>query len=214
MNSEQTAAHGRPASTTSQRKIEANRRNAQLSTGPKTPEGKARSSQNATSHGIFIKCFLNGAAPETVAEIAALTAGVREHYRPVGVLEEMLVRKIVVEAARYDRVLGFEHQQLTGERAFLISRAIDCIDRYTTSTSRALFRAMEQLERVQAARKACERPAVTSAESPDTSAQREVEQEAPQVTGVESRASSTPEDDGGDDVVPTKSKVGYEWRDR
>jgi hypothetical protein len=36
----------------SQARIEANRRNAQKSTGPRTAEGKARSSGNATTHGL------------------------------------------------------------------------------------------------------------------------------------------------------------------
>jgi hypothetical protein len=34
-------------------RILANQANAQLSTGPRTPEGKARSSQNSRSHGLF-----------------------------------------------------------------------------------------------------------------------------------------------------------------
>ncbi|MEE4235754.1 MAG: hypothetical protein V2I51_03440 [Anderseniella sp.] len=37
---------------TSVRQREANRRNAQLSTGPKTPAGRARSARNARCHGL------------------------------------------------------------------------------------------------------------------------------------------------------------------
>ncbi len=36
----------------SPKKIKANRKNAQASTGPVTPEGKERSSKNATRHGF------------------------------------------------------------------------------------------------------------------------------------------------------------------
>jgi hypothetical protein len=121
----------------SPRKIEANRRNAQRATGPKTPEGKAKSSQNSITHGIFAKQFLNGAAPETVAEMEVLAAGIQEHYQPVGMVEEILVQKIVVETARYGRILGVEQQELARANAFF-NGAIDRVGRYATSTSRAV----------------------------------------------------------------------------
>jgi hypothetical protein len=38
---------------TSEKKAEANRRNALKSTGPKTPEGKAAVSLNALKHGLL-----------------------------------------------------------------------------------------------------------------------------------------------------------------
>ena len=184
----------KPAKVMSSCKIEANRRNAQRLTGPKTPEGKVKSSQNSITHGIFVKRFLNGAAPETVAETEALVTGIREHCKPQGMLEEILVQKIVVETARYDRVLGFEYQQLTRDHAFYL-KAVDCIDRYTTSTSRALFRAIEELERLQATRKASEHRGALSQES---AASVEEAQDAPQGANAAPSNSSTPRDAAGD----------------
>lgn len=185
----------KPTKAPSPRRVEANRRNAQRSTGPKTPAGKATSSQNSIKHGIFVKRFLNGAPPETVAEIEALAEGIREYYQPVGMLEEILVQKIVVETARFDRVLGFEHQQLTRENAFIISRGVDCTDRYATSTSRALFRAIEELERIQATRKARESCAASVvAESAFPISKTEEEQPASQPTNTALSDSSTRED--------------------
>lgn len=148
-----TGAPQKPAKTASPRKVEANRKNAKLSTGPQTDEGKARSSQNSIKHGIFVKRFLNGARPETVADIEALTAGMWEHYQPVGMLEELLVHQAVVEIARYDRVLAFEHDQevQTGHPILVVER-MNRIMRYSTSASRALFRATQELERLQAVR--------------------------------------------------------------
>jgi hypothetical protein len=152
----------RPTKAVSPRKIEANRRNTQRSTGPKTPKGKAKSSQNSITHGVFAKQFLNGAAPETIAEMEALAAGIQEHYQPVGMVEEILVQKIVVDSARYGRILGLEQQELARKYAFF-NAAVDRVGRYTTSTSRGLFRTIEELERIQAARKARETAAGSTA---------------------------------------------------
>jgi len=161
MMSESTGVgQGHDTGPTSSRRIEANRRNAQLSTGPKTPEGKAKSSRNAITHGIFVKQFLNGAAPETVAQIEELAVGLREHYKPEGILEEIVVQKIVVETARYGRVLGFEHSIPDSNPPYLL-HCLDGIARYSTSTSRALFHAIQELDRLQAARKALEKSAAS-----------------------------------------------------
>ncbi len=47
-----------PKKPVSERKLEANRANARKSTGPRTPEGKARSSQNAYKHGLLARCII------------------------------------------------------------------------------------------------------------------------------------------------------------
>ena len=134
MSNEETK---KPTKATSPRKIEANRRNAQHSTGPKTDEGKARSSQNSITHGIFVTKLLKGATPETVAEIEELDARLRDYYRPEGIIEEILVQKIVIETARYGRVLALEQPEPGATRGYLL-HCLDKVMRYTTSTSRAL----------------------------------------------------------------------------
>ena len=157
-------AESAPPTAPSTKKVEANRRNAQHSTGPKTAEGKAKSAQNAIKHGIFAKRFLQRASAEAVAEMETLIRELRDHYQPVGKLEEMLVEKIGVESARYASILGFEEQVLLQDYTFY-NVCFDRFGRYTTSTNRALSRAMEDLERVQAARKSRESAAaVTSAD--------------------------------------------------
>ncbi|MGW8788689.1 hypothetical protein, partial [Heyndrickxia sporothermodurans] len=53
---------------TSERTTQANRRNAQASTGPRSAVGKARSGQNARKHGLSTV----DPTPEMEAEIEAL----------------------------------------------------------------------------------------------------------------------------------------------
>jgi len=145
----------KPTKSTSARKVEANRKNAQHSTGPRTDEGKARSSQNSIKHGIFLTKLLTSAPPEAIAEIQELAVGLWEYYKPDGILEEILVQKIVAETARYGRILALEQLEQP-ESGYNLVRVVHCLDRtsrYSTSTSRSLYRAIEELERLQAARK-------------------------------------------------------------
>jgi len=88
------------------RQTEANRLNAQKSTGPKTEEGKAASRQNALKHG------LTGAGVVLPAEAAAAVATRldqwRDDYRPATDTEEWLFRQLVVCSVRVDRCQDHE----------------------------------------------------------------------------------------------------------
>jgi len=65
--------------------ISANRANAQRSTGPCTPAGKAVSARNSTRHGFRSQSvLLPGDDP---AEYDALLAELREHFDPTDLTE-------------------------------------------------------------------------------------------------------------------------------
>jgi hypothetical protein len=94
--------------------IEANRRNAQHSTGPKTPEGKAASSLNATKYGILARQLIvqGQNIQESSEEFQNFWTEYHEHLTPVGPLEEMLVDQIVAINWRMRRVRAAESAEI------------------------------------------------------------------------------------------------------
>jgi len=97
---------------TSPKKVAANRRNALKSTGPKTPEGKARASRNNLRHGVLV------AAPviremERTEEWDSHLEGVRTSLAPVGYLEGVLVDRAALLLWRMGRVARFERDSIT-----------------------------------------------------------------------------------------------------
>ena len=93
--------------TMSLKQIAANRRNAQKSTGPQTPAGRAVSKMNAVKHGILSKEVLVRGMyiKENGREFAALHQRFWEALMPVGPMEEMLVDQIVTTHWRLRRAL-------------------------------------------------------------------------------------------------------------
>jgi hypothetical protein len=81
----------------SSKKIEANRRNAQRSTGPRTEEGKKRSRLNSLTHGILASALLitDGEIAEDPMEFQTLLDALHQDLAPVGALENMLVEKMI-----------------------------------------------------------------------------------------------------------------------
>ncbi len=73
-------------------KLEANRLNAQSSTGPRTQEGKQKSSQNAYKHGLTAsveaRIALTGEAKERFDELLAIY---KEEFKPQGQLQADLL---------------------------------------------------------------------------------------------------------------------------
>jgi hypothetical protein len=89
-------------------KLEANRHNAALSTGPTSTEGKAASSRNATSHGLTSRqSILTGEDPE---EYRAFVSEYLDYYRPANSVDRALVIELSDLRWRLRRVPVIETQ--------------------------------------------------------------------------------------------------------
>lgn len=159
------------------KKVEANRRNSQLSTGPRTETGKDHSRQNALRHGLLASVVLvrKGLGAEDVAGFEELLEALTRDLAPIGKLEELMVEKIAVCCWRERRAQHceagliqksadepdfdspFERKQSAAERAaskaLPLSPELDLILRYETAIQRQLAFALAQLERLQKSRR-------------------------------------------------------------
>ena len=79
----------------SDKQLAANRANAQKSTGPRTPEGKARSAQNARKHGFTASSFAVVRLEELDA-VARLRADAIAVYQPANSQELFAVERIAL----------------------------------------------------------------------------------------------------------------------
>src|SRR6476660_7150729 len=86
----------------SDRKLHANRNNAQKSTGPRTPEGKQRSSRNAATHGLFTDdCLIPG---EDAHDFLGFRYGILASLHPTDPAQLMLADKVVSAQWRLKRL--------------------------------------------------------------------------------------------------------------
>ena len=84
------------------KQIEANRRNAQKSTGPKTSAGKSIASQNAIGAGIFSK---NPLLPqESPEEFEHFSRGVLQAYPPIDAISAAFAERIILAMWRKRRL--------------------------------------------------------------------------------------------------------------
>ncbi|HEY3454112.1 MAG TPA: hypothetical protein VGK64_05870 [Bryobacteraceae bacterium] len=94
------------AETPSEARLLANQANAQLSTGPRTPEGLAKSSLNAVKTGLTGRTVL--LPSDDVAEYEHHLAAYAEEFAPVGLLETNLVQSIADTDWRLRRIPALE----------------------------------------------------------------------------------------------------------
>jgi hypothetical protein len=101
----------------SQKQLEANRRNAIRSTGPKTEQGKAIASRNAVTHGLATSDIVINSPhlKEDAQQYEHLLKSLFEELRPEGVLQQHLVVKIANCLWRYRRVINAETAQISNQ---------------------------------------------------------------------------------------------------
>ena len=150
---------------TTRRQIEANRKNALLSTGPRTPEGKAIVARNPIKHGLMSRETV--LPTECQEEFDALQAGLLADLRPEGELEDLLADRVVCGAWRLRRAARVETlllsygdfrrppqgevQEAEAHDRHLSLRAGN-LRKYETTIERSMYRALNELQRVQAAK--------------------------------------------------------------
>ncbi len=103
---------------TTQKQIEANRRNSRKSTGPKTRTGKAESKMNAMKHGLLAADLVG--RDEDPVEFTRVLESLVDELQPQGPLEEQLVERVAACMWRLRRLYRIEagiftHESLTIE---------------------------------------------------------------------------------------------------
>lgn len=99
---------------TSDKQWKTNQKNAVKSTGPRTLEGKAASSRNALSHGLFSSHVI--LEDESFETFQALMDDLQRSLCPVGALELVLTEKVALSLWRQQRLARAESAVTNLER--------------------------------------------------------------------------------------------------
>lgn len=133
--------------------IAANAANARHSTGPRTPEGKARSADNARRHGLTARELV--IAPEEHHAFEQLLAGFQAEVAPQGAIQHALFDELVASAWNLRRVRRMEADLCAGvDPSDLLHDAglqskLDCLARHHTRIERTFHRCLKELKALQ-----------------------------------------------------------------
>ena len=166
----------------SQKQLEANQKNAKLG-GVKTEEGKAVSKYNALKHGLLSKeVLLEGEDEKMLVEVGKK---LRAELEPQTELELVLVDRITANVWRLRRGMQIEREMIDddrkptfGDEEKTLGQALSYdftnydtygkLIRYEASIERGIYKALHELQRIQAARNG-ERPPAPIAVDVDVS---------------------------------------------
>ena len=142
---------------TSERQIAANRRNAQRSTGPRSPKGREISSRNAQQHGVLSQRVTTDVEENELYE--SMLNGLMDEYGPRSETEILLVERLANLFWRERRLIQTERSQLSLQQSdiYAASMAKDqsltltdqlLIGRYQTMLTNQINITISQIERL------------------------------------------------------------------
>src|SRR5262245_7162715 len=131
--------------------IIANQQNAQLSTGPTTDAGRARSSQNAVRHGLTAQHIV--VRDDEQEEFARLRDALLAEIDPRGAVEMSLFQQFLHASWRIECCHRLEEETWNGTAEALANpqtaATLDRISRYESRALQAYHRALKQLRVLQ-----------------------------------------------------------------
>ena len=150
-----------------QAQIDANRLNAQKSTGPKTPEGRAAVRLNGIKHGLTAQTLV--LPGESQADFTALLDSYQDEHQPTTPTEEAVVTQLAMATWRlrrlYHQEAGFYTCQLQslvgmqkdlnlddagrmGHAAAWSESTLNMFNRQESRLERTFYRALHELQRL------------------------------------------------------------------
>ena len=127
----------------------ANAANAQLSTGPRTDEGKACSSQNARTHGLTSQHPV--IAGDQRHHFEERRAQLHAETRPEGALQEVIFEELLASAWNLRRIRIMEAELTAAAPSDFLANdefaaKFDRLARYHTRFERSFYRALRELK--------------------------------------------------------------------
>jgi hypothetical protein len=132
--------------------ITANQANAQRSTGPRTPEGKARAARNAVRHGLTARHLV--VRDDEREDLAQLQAELTAELDPSGPTETIVFEELLHAAWNLRRFRRIEAELSTGSATDFApdgvnTAALDRLTRYQARAQRSYYRAVAELRTLQ-----------------------------------------------------------------